>query len=104
MERFVRKWPEIREAKARAIASSQERVMGGLISQWVAAFAQRLRELGWIEGILSTNVTLVSIRTVSIALLNLLPATSAHPQVMQNSFVEFKDEKETTTYDLRTVE
>jgi hypothetical protein len=78
--------------------------MGALISQWVAAFAQRLRELGWIEGISSTNLALVSIRTVSIALLNLLPATSAHPQDMQNSFVEFKNEKQTTTYDLRTVE
>lgn len=96
-----------------AMSSSKERVMGGLISQWVAAFAQRLRELGWIEGISSTNVALVSIRTVSIALLSLLPATSAHSQGMQNSFVafdlqnsfvEFKEDKETTTYDLRTVE
>jgi hypothetical protein len=75
-----------------------------LISQWVAAFAQRLRELDWIEGISSTNVALVSIRTVSMALLNLLLATSAHPQDMQNSFVEFKNEKQTRTYDLRTVE
>jgi hypothetical protein len=96
-----------------AMFSSQERVMGGWISQWVAAFAQRLREVGWIEGISSTNVALAIIRTVSIALLNLLPATSADPQVMQNSFVEFdlqnsfvefKDERETTTYDLRTVQ
>jgi hypothetical protein len=40
----------------------------------------------------------------AFALLNLLPAPSAHPQDMQNSFVEFKNEKQTTTYDLRTVE
>jgi hypothetical protein len=60
--------------------------VGGLISQWVTVFAQRLRKRG------------------SIALLILVPATSAHPQDMQSSFVEFKDEKQTTTYDLRTVE
>jgi hypothetical protein len=83
---------------------SQEHVMSGLISHWVRAFAQRLRELGRIEGISSTNVALGSIRTVSIALLNLLPATPAHPQDTQNRFVEFKDKSQTTTYDLRTVE
>jgi hypothetical protein len=87
-----------------AMFFSQEHVMSGLISHWVAAFAQRLRELGRIEGISSTNVALVSIRTVSIALLNLLPATPAHPQDTQNRFVEFKDQRQTTTYDLRTVE
>jgi len=34
----------------------------------------------------------------------LLPATSARPQDMRNSFVEFKDKQQTTTFDLRTVE
>jgi hypothetical protein len=34
----------------------------------------------------------------------LLPATSAHPQDMQNSFVEFKGKQWTRTFDLRTVE
>jgi hypothetical protein len=33
-----------------------------------------------------------------------LPATSAQPQDIQNSFVEFKHQGQTTTYDLRTVE
>src|SRR5262249_23924600 len=34
----------------------------------------------------------------------LLPATSARPQDMQKSFVEFKDGKQTRTYDLRTID
>jgi hypothetical protein len=34
----------------------------------------------------------------------LLPATSARPQDMQKSFVEFKNQNQTTTYDLRTVD
>jgi hypothetical protein len=43
-------------------------------------------------------------RVARIALLSLLTATSAHAEDVQISFVEFKDEKEITTYDLRTVE
>ena len=46
------------------------------------------------------NLALVT----AIALLSLLPATSALPQDMQNSFVEFNNGQSTTTYDLRTVE
>jgi hypothetical protein len=45
-----------------------------------------------------------SFSVARIALLSLLTATSAHAEDIQNSFVEFKDEKEITTYDLRTVE
>jgi hypothetical protein len=40
---------------------------------------------------------------VAVAVAVMSIATSAHAQDMQNSFVEFKDKKRTTTYDLRTV-
>jgi hypothetical protein len=63
-----------------------------------------LHKLGWIESVSNTKVALVGIRTVMIALLSLLPTTSVRPEDIQNSFVEFKDEKQTTTFDLRTVE
>jgi hypothetical protein len=43
-------------------------------------------------------------RVARIALFSLLTVTSAHPEDIQNSFVEFKDEKQTITFDLRTVE
>jgi hypothetical protein len=77
--------------------------MNGLISQWVAGFALRLGEFDWLEGISNANLTFVSIRACSIALLTSVLATSAHPQDMHSSFVEFKGYSSTTTYDLRTV-
>jgi hypothetical protein len=69
----------------------------------VSPTAKQFSKLGWVDDILGANIALVSIGTAFVALLSLLPTTSARPQDKQNSFIEFKDRQQTTTYDLRTV-